>query len=38
VKEKKAIVGFILSIQNENYMSRTRRTKEELYQLLTLTP
>ena len=38
IKEKKQIIEFILIIQNENYLSRTRRTKEELCQLLALTP
>lgn len=32
------IVGLLLLIQNENYMSKRRKTKEELYQILGLTP
>ena len=32
------IVDFLLHIQNENYMSKKRKTKEELYQVLGLTP
>ena len=32
------IVGLLLLIQNENYMSKKRKTKEELHQMLGLTP
>ncbi len=32
------IVDLLLLIQNENYMSKRRKTKEELYQILGLTP
>jgi len=32
------IVNLLLLIQNENYMSKRRKTKEELYQVLGLTP
>lgn len=37
-KGLRAIVELIVSIQNENYMSKKRRTKEELLQILGLTP
>lgn len=32
------IVDLILLIQSENYMSKARKTKDDLYQLLGLTP
>ena len=32
------IVDLLLLIQNENYMSKRRKTKEELHQILGLTP
>ena len=32
------LVGLLLLIQNENYMSKSRKTKEELYRILGLTP
>jgi hypothetical protein len=32
------IVDLLLLIQNENYMSKKRKTKEELHQILGLTP
>lgn len=34
----RSIVDLLLLIQSENYMSKSRKTKEELYQLLGLTP
>ena len=34
----RTIVDLILLIQSENYMSKGRKTKEDLYQLLDLTP
>ncbi len=37
-KDMRKIVDYILLIQSENYMSKKRRTKEDLYQLLNLTP
>ncbi len=32
------IVDLILAIQNENYVTKKKRTKEELYSILGLTP
>lgn len=32
------VINLLLLIQNENYMSKKRKTKEELYQILGLTP
>lgn len=37
-KDIRKIVDLLLLIQNENYMSKRRRTKEELHQILGLTP
>ena len=37
-KDMRKIVDLLLLIQNENYMSKRRKTKEELYQVLGLTP
>ena len=37
-KDMRKIVDLLLLIQNENYMSKKRKTKEELYQILGLTP
>ena len=37
-KDIRKIVDLLLLIQNENYMSKRRKTKEELYQILGLTP
>ena len=37
-KDIRKIVDLLLLIQNENYMSKKRKTKEELYQVLDLTP
>ena len=37
-RDIRTIVDLILLIQQENYMSKGRRTKEDLYQLLGLTP
>ena len=37
-RDMRTIVDLLLLIQNENYMSKTRKTKEELYQILGLTP
>ena len=37
-KDMRKIVDLLLLIQNENYMSKRRKTKEELYQILGLTP
>ena len=37
-KDIREIVNLLLLIQNENYMSKRRKTKEELYQILGLTP
>ena len=37
-KDIRTIVDLLVLIQNENYMSKTRKTKEELYQTLGLTP
>ena len=37
-KDIRQIVDLLLLIQNENYMSKRRKTKEELHQILGLTP
>ena len=37
-KDMRKIVDLILLIQNENYMSKRRKTKEELHKILGLTP
>ena len=37
-KNMHKIVNLLLLIQNENYMSKRRKTKEELHQILGLTP
>lgn len=37
-RDMRSIVDLIMLIQSENYMSKRRRTKEDLYQLLGLTP
>ena len=37
-KDMRLIVDLILLIQSENYMSKGRKTKEDLLQLLGLTP
>ena len=37
-KDMRKIVGLLLLIQNENYMSKRRKTKEELHRILGLTP
>ena len=37
-KDMRKIVDLLLLIQNENYMSKKRKTKEELHQILGLTP
>ncbi len=37
-KDMRKIVDMLLLIQNENYMSKKRKTKEELHQILGLTP
>ena len=37
-KNIRKIVDLLLLIQNENYMSKRRKTKEELHQILGLTP
>jgi len=37
-KDIRKIVDLLLLIQNENYMSKRRKTKEELHQILGLTP
>ncbi len=36
--DMRKIVDLLLLIQKENYMSKKRKTKEELYQVLGLTP
>ena len=38
VGDKERIIDFILIIQNENYATRKKRTKQELSQLFALTP
>ncbi|MCX6786748.1 MAG: LAGLIDADG family homing endonuclease [Candidatus Kaiserbacteria bacterium] len=37
-KDMRKIVDLLLLIQNENYMSKRRKTKEELHKILGLTP
>ncbi len=37
-KDIRKIVDLLLLIQNENYMSKRRKTREELHQILGLTP
>ncbi|MCX6786901.1 MAG: LAGLIDADG family homing endonuclease [Candidatus Kaiserbacteria bacterium] len=37
-KDLRKIVDLLLLIQNENYMSKKRKTKEELHHILSLTP
>ena len=37
-KDIRKIVNLLMLIQNENYMSKKRKTKEELHQILGLTP
>ena len=37
-KDMRAIVALLVLIQNENYMSSRRKTKEELHKILGLTP
>ena len=37
-KDIRKIVDLLLLIQNENYMSKKRKTKEELHRILGLTP
>ena len=37
-KDIRKIVDLLLLIQNENYLSKRRKTKEELHQILGLTP
>ena len=37
-KNMRKIVDLLLLIQNENYMSKKRKTREELHQILGLTP
>ncbi len=37
-KDMRKVVSLLLLIQNENYMSKKRKTKEELHQILGLTP
>jgi hypothetical protein len=37
-KDMRTIVDFLLLIQDENYMSKKRKTKEELHHMLGLTP
>ncbi len=34
----RVVIGLLLLIQNENYKSKNRKTKEELYRILGLTP
>ena len=38
IRELKTLVQLILMIQNENYITRNKRTKDELYKALDLTP
>lgn len=38
LKDIRKIVDLLLRIQNENYMSKKRKTKGELHQILGLTP
>ena len=37
-KDIRKVLDMLLLIQNENYMSKRRKTKEELHQMLGLTP
>lgn len=37
-RELREIVALLLQIQNENYASKRRRTSEDLYKILGLTP
>jgi hypothetical protein len=37
-KNIRKVVDLLLLIQNENYLSKKRKTKEELHQILSLTP
>ena len=37
-RDMRTIVDLVLLIQQENYMSKGRKTKDNLYQLLGLTP
>jgi hypothetical protein len=37
-EDMREIVDLLLRIQNENYMSKRRKTKEELHKMLGLTP
>ena len=37
-RSMRTVADLLLAIQSENYMSKGRRTKEDLYQLLGLTP
>jgi len=37
-RDMRKIVNLLLLIQNENYMSKRRKTKEELHRILGLTP
>ena len=36
--QKRTLIGFMLSIQHENYATRTKRSKEELQNMFGLTP
>ncbi len=38
LRDTRKIVDLLLLIQNENYMSKRRKTKKELYDILGLTP
>ncbi len=38
VKQKNTLVDMILTIQNENYVTKKKRSREDLMQLLDLTP
>ena len=37
-KQLKKLIGLILVIQNENYVTKKKKTKEELFKILGLTP
>ena len=37
-RQLKTLVGLILVIQNENYVTKKKKTKEELFKILDLTP
>lgn len=37
-KQLRKIVGFILKIQSENYVTKRKKTKNELFEMLDLTP